>query len=238
MDQQRAEVRERLAGLGGVEQEPATAGGGAAMTPDGLVDVAHQRLRLQPLPQVSMHPGGRPEGADLRERPRRGREDVGAMIEDTHVGVPGHSEGAALDERRLHRPREEVAAHRGSGERAREIGDPPGAGELGHPDDVDDQHVEVARPPFEGGDVILVHRAGRGRQQLGGELDIGVLLLEAGEQPSQRPGITAQRLVLEDHADAPGGALLFGLRAAPRGRERERAEGEHGPSSRDHEGTD
>jgi hypothetical protein len=111
---------------------------------------------------------------------------------------------------------------------AGKVRNPAGARELGGPDRVDAEDVEVVGFALEGGEEKLARGVGSGRERLVLERDAGVVAAEAVEQGGERRRVAEERLVLEHDADRP--ARLRRRRACARARVKERAGREGGKS--------
>src|SRR5262249_4971003 len=152
--EQPAEVRERRASLARVEQQPAVLHRGSAVTPDRLVDVANEPLVLPPLPHEPLHSGSLAAHAigdsnELGVGPRRLFDEIAPVVENADVAVPGNGERASLEDDRLRGSAEIVASYFVGRKKSRKIGQPAGTRELGDPNGVDEEEIEIARASLE-----------------------------------------------------------------------------------------
>src|SRR5213593_2802131 len=162
-----AEERERLGGpLGLGEHRAVGREQPRPVRPERFENVHHEPLVLLRLPQVAVERGvalALPDPAHLPHERFEGLrrlepvlpEEVRAVVEEPDVHDPGQREDAAVVRRRLDRARE-VRPELARAETRREVEQPAGARELGHPDEVEHHHVEAGAPPLEVDDVELV----------------------------------------------------------------------------------
>ena len=152
-----------------------------AVGPERLEDVDDEPFVLLALPEIAVERGitlPDSNAADLVDEllVRLGRakavlgQEIRAVVEEADVEVPGQCPDAPVVRRRGHRARE-VRRELVRPQMRRQIGEPPGAGELGDPDAIEHHDVEPRAPALEVDDVELVLIVRGPRQRLAVDAD-------------------------------------------------------------------